>query len=243
MNSTKLYLIIFILPYLLQAQKTERLITVTGNAEVRVTPDEVILTLGVETQNKELEKAKNKNDTIIKRILNVAKDNDIEEKYIQTDYFDIEPKYENYYRHIEDFIGYSVKKSVVLTIQDLSKFEKILSQVLIAGANHVHGIKFRTTELRKHKDKARSLAIKAAKEKAMALASELGQNIGDPYEIKENSSGWWSDYGSWWGSNWYGNMSQNVIQNVDSPGFNSDETISLGQIKINANVTVSFELK
>jgi len=35
-----------------------RLITVTGDAEVRVVPDEVILTLGVETWNKDLAVAK-----------------------------------------------------------------------------------------------------------------------------------------------------------------------------------------
>ena len=40
----------------------DRTINVTGDAEVRVVPDEVILTLGVETDDMEIDVAKRKND-------------------------------------------------------------------------------------------------------------------------------------------------------------------------------------
>lgn len=233
------------LPFLLYAQDSDnRFITVMGNAEVRVVPDEVVLTLGVETRNIDLKKAKQENDSIVQNIFKVAIDQGIKEEHIQTDLFDIEPKYRDYDWEKEEFIGYFVRKSIVLTLRDISKFEDLLSKALEAGANFVHGINFRTTELRKHKDKARSLAIKAAKEKAIALAKDLGQEIGKPHDINENSSGWWSDYRSWWGSRWHGGMSQNVIQNMGmADPLESNGTIALGQININANVTVSFELK
>lgn len=222
-------------------QPGPRLITVTGDAEVRVTPDEVILTLGVETWNKDLSIAKTENDQRIQKIIDIAGKNGIEEKHIQTDYISIEPRYEHQYEH-RIFIGYFVRKSIVITLRDISKFENILSGVLEAGANYVHGIQFHTTELRKHRDQARSLAIKAAHEKANDLARELDQKVGKPYKIQENQSGWWSWYNSWWGSRWSGGMSQNVIQNTASPS-ESEGSISLGQIKVNARVTVSFELE
>ena len=107
-----------------------------------------------------------------------------------------------------------MRKSIVLTLRDISKFESILSNVLKAGANYVHGVQFRTTELRKHRDEARSLAIKAAQKKANDLAKELGQIVGKPYKIQENPSGWWSWYNSRWGARWSGGMTQNVIQNM-----------------------------
>lgn len=91
---------------------------------------------------------------------------------------------------------------------------------------------------------ARSLAIKAAREKAKDLAKELGQTVGDPHTIQENRSGWWSGYNSWWGSRWSGGMTQNVVQNVSgatAPG--DDGSIALGQINVNATVTVGFELE
>jgi len=237
--------IIIMLPFLSIAQQMEkRIITVNGDAEVRVVPDEVLLTFGVETNNKKLNLAKEENDQIIKNIFTVAKNLLVEQKHIQTDYLGIEPRYKDYYNHITDFIGYTVKKTIVITIRDLSKFEDVLTNVLGAGANHIHGIKFQTTELRKYKDQARSLAIKAAKEKATAMANELGQKISVPYNIQENNSGWWSGYNSWWGSRWSGLRSQNTIQNVQSPNpVENDGTIALGQIKVNASVTVSFELQ
>ena len=56
------------------AGKSEpRLITVTGDAEVRVVPDEVILTLGVETWNKELNIAKQENDQRTQKIIDIDK--------------------------------------------------------------------------------------------------------------------------------------------------------------------------
>ena len=51
------------------------------------------------------------------------------------------------------------------------------------GVNYVHGVEFRTTELRKHKDTARALAVKAAREKATAMAGELGPALGEPRTI------------------------------------------------------------
>ena len=78
----------------------------------------------------------------------------------------------------------------------------------------------------------------------MALASELGQSIGEPHSIQENRTWWGSGYNSWWCGRWAGGMSQNVVQN--SQGGNageSDSGIALGQIKVNATVSVSFELK
>jgi uncharacterized protein YggE len=142
-----------------------RLVTVNGDAEVKVAPDEVIITLGIETWDEDLSVAKNDNNRIVAKILETAKKKGIEEKHIQTDHISIEPRYRDQWEH-RTFIGYFVRKTVVVTLRDVDKFEPLLSSFLDAGANYVHGIQFRTTELRKHRDKARSLAINAAREKA-----------------------------------------------------------------------------
>jgi len=219
-----------------------RRITVTGEAQVRVVPDEVILTLGVETWDKNLNVAKNRNDEIVKRVLKLAGQYGIEPEHVQTDFLGVEPRYRDGYYEERDFIGYFVHKTVVITLRDLSRFEELLSATLQAGVNYVHGIDFRTTELRLHRDEARALAIKAAKEKAVALAGELGQQVGDPLTIQEEQSGWWSSYGAWWGSRWGTGMTQNVIQEVGGVSVLADSSVAPGQIDVTARVTVSFEL-
>jgi len=219
-----------------------RLITVTGDAEVRVVPDEVILTLGVETWDKNLGVAKRQNDKIVAKVLALATEYGIDAQHIQTDYVSIEPRYRNGYYEESDFIGYFVRKTIVITLRDLSKFENLLTSALGTGVNHVLGIEFRTTELRKHRDEARALAIKAAQEKAIALAGELGQEVGDPRMIREEHSGWWSGYNAWWGSRWGGAMAQNVVQELGGSTLTDESSIAPGQISVQARMSVTFEL-
>ena len=115
--------------------------------------------------------------------------------------------------------------------------------MLQAGATYIHGVDFRTTELRKYRDQARALAIKAAREKAEALARELGQQVGAPLHINEEQSGWYSWYGSWWGGR-YGNVAtQNVVQNAGGQAWGGEGTIAPGQISVTARVAVEFELQ
>lgn len=220
-----------------------RLITVTGDAEVRVVPDEVVLTLGIETWSKDLHVAKDQNDQIVADILALASDYGIDSQHVQTDYVSIEPRYRNGYYEESDFIGYFVRKSVVITLRDLTKFEDLLTDALDAGVNYVQGIQFQTTELREHRDEARALAIQAAEEKANALAEELGQRVGAPHTIQEVQSGWLSGYNAWWGSRWGGAMTQNVIQELDGVAWAGEGSLAPGQISVNARVSVTFELQ
>lgn len=224
-------------------QGNPRLISVTGEAEVRVVPDEVVLTVGVETRDENLSKAKSDNDERVRKVLDLADDYGIESKHIQTSYISIEPRYDDDYFGSEVLKDYWVRKTVVITLKDISKFEDLLTGLLEAEVNYVHGIQFRTSELRKHRDRARALAIKAAQEKAVDMAGELGQDVGRPWAINEYQSGWWSGYGSWWGSGWGGSMTQNVIQDV-GVGLDSGEgTLAPGQITVKAQVNVSFEME
>ena len=216
-------------------------ISVTGEAEVRIVPDEVILTLGVETWNKNMEIAKGQNDAIVARVFDVAEDHGIAPEHVQTDWVSIDPRYYNGSYEGRDFIGYFVHKTVEIRLRDLDQFEDLLSSVLEAGVNYVHGIQFRTTELRKYRDEARALAIQAAREKAEALAGELGQGVGDPVMIQEVQNSWWSGYNSWWGSSW-NTMTQNVIQEMGSGDLAGDGSLAPGQIGITARVSVVFQL-
>ena len=225
----------------LQEQVAPRLITTTGEAEVLVVPDEVILTLGVETSNKQLSLAKRQNDEIVAQVLAAAQARGVASKHLQTDHISIEPRYRDSYEQ-RDFIGYFVRKTIVVTLQDISTFEDLLSDVLAVGASNVHGIQFRTTELRKHRDAARTLAIRAAREKAVTLAGELGQEVGQPHDIREDQSQWWSWYNAWWGGR-ASTMTQNVIQEGGSVPQGTEGTLAPGQISVTAKVTVSFEME
>ncbi len=222
--------------------KEPGLISVTGDADVRVIPDQVLLTLGIETQDADLTKAKARNDEVAAGLLALAEEYDIAARNVQTDYISVFPVYEDEYSVRSRLVAYRVQRMVVITLSDISRFEGLLSDALLAGANHVHGVQFRTTELRKHRDQARALALRAAREKAEALTAELGLRVGEPRTITEEYSGWWSWYDSWWGSRYGGSMAQNVVQEVGSAGYAPDSALAPGQITVNARISVTFEI-
>jgi uncharacterized protein YggE len=225
------------------AQETlSRQVSVTGEAEVRVVPDEVVLTLGIETHDYQLAVAKSQNDAVVQRVLALATEFDIPPEHVQTDYIGVNPRYASGCYELCDPIGYVVHKSVVITLRDLSRFEGLLTAALNTGVNYVQGIEFRTTELRKYRDEARALAVRAAQEKATALAGELGEKTGKPQTIQEQQGSWWSGYGAWWGSRWGNAMTQNTVQEYQGTPLGVDASVAPGQISIRASVAVAFEL-
>lgn len=221
-------------------------ITVTGDAVVNVKPDKITISFGIETSDKQISVAKQKNDDIWKKAVAAFKECGVPEKEIQTDHLSLEPRYKPEYER-ENFLGYFVRNTLVVTLDDTAKVEELVTKALEAGVNYIHGIDFQTTELKKAREQARELALKAAKEKAEKMAAVLGQSVGKPIFINENQTGSpWGYNSSWWG--WgYGrdrgvSQSQNVRERGGGTGEVS-ETIALGKISIRANATVTFELK
>ena len=217
------------------------MISVSGSAEVKVAPDEIYLRLGVETRHPNLEDAKKQNDASVSKALAFLKTSNVKGKDVQTDFVSIEPNYDNDISRTRPVI-FVVRKSIEVKLTSIESFEGLLTGLLTNGVNNVHGIEFRTSQLRKHRDTARAMAVRAAREKADALASELGVKRGKVYNINASEwGGWWSSSSSYWGGRYGGGMYQNAVQNVSSAAPESaDSTLSVGQINVSATVNVSF---
>ncbi|HSS21339.1 MAG TPA: SIMPL domain-containing protein [Pyrinomonadaceae bacterium] len=217
------------------------LITVSGQAEVLVIPDEVVFNLKVVSLEKELPAAQAKNDRTVKSLLELAHQYEIPANHIQTSSITLDQRYsdEDVTKKPSVFLGYTVTKKVVMILRDVSTADALLADIFKAGVSQIEDVDFRTTQIRKYKDQARALAMKAAQEKAVALTKEIGQNIGKAYSIVEEgvNNGYLSN-------NFMAN-SQGRNASVGVGGSYSDEesTIALGQISITARVVVSFELK
>ena len=220
-------------------------IMVNGEAVVKVEPDQILITFGVETWDNDIMIAKQKNNDIMKKAMAVIKDFKIPDTDVQTDYLSVEPRYDDNYDK-RNFIGYFIRNTFVVTLSDPEKVEDLVTSVLQSGVNYIHGISFQTTQFKKYREQARDLALNAAKEKAEKMAGSLGQSIGEPLQINEGYGGsdWWY-YNNWsgWGYNRSNVMSQNIVQNIQNSSGQLSETIALGKISIKANVSVTFELK
>jgi uncharacterized protein YggE len=222
-------------------------ISVTGEATVYVQPDKILITLGVETWDMEVVVAKNENNEILARTVDAIKSLGLTDKDYQTDHLSIEPRWREVHdRQPREFLGYFVRNTMVVTLTDVNKIEALITDVLKAGVNHLHGIDFQSTEFKKHREEARELALKAAREKAEKMAAVLDEEIGAVLEIQEHGGNPWyaSNWNSWGSSRAGGGyaMNQNAIVVQEGPASNS-ETVALGKIGITISVSIVFELK
>lgn len=211
------------------------LITVSGQAEIMVVPDEAVFNLRAVTVDKDLQNAQLRNDEVVKKVLALARKYQIPATQVQTGRISLE---ESYSREEEEkpkvFLGYVVRKSIAIILRDVSKAELLLADIFKTGITTIDDVEFRTTEIRKFKDQARAMAIRAAQEKASALAKEIGQSIGKAYSIAEEGAD----------NNNANSNSTNFRPSGVLGSYSAEEsTIALGQISITARVVVSFELK
>ena len=246
-RSTILILILLCSAFSSSAQESEKLpvITVSGTAEVQIAPDEAVFSIDVTKTNKDLQAAKRLNDESVGKILELTRRFSISPQNVQTTQIAVDMKYESIRdaktRIFSDdgdeigkrvFRGYEVSKSVTVRLTDLSRFEEFFAEVLKTGVSGVNSVKFETSKLRENKDKAREMAMKAAKEKATAMAAAVGQTIGRAIKITEaNVGGQFANYSA-----------NSNVTGTAGVFTESLVTFAPGAIKIEAQVTVSFLL-
>jgi uncharacterized protein len=210
----------------------QRLVSVNGTAEINVAPDEAILSVGFDSHDRELAAAKAQNDSRVKKALAVAHEAGIDEKDIQTSALSLGPNYCE--EKIPKLFGYDASQTITLTLRGLSRYEALMTNLLQAGVNRVDGVQFRVSDPRKFKDEARSQAIRAAREKAAAMAAELGQSLGKPWEIAE--LGQEEPYAI--------NAIQYSAGLRERNAFTIEQTpLASGQVSIRALVRISFQLE
>jgi uncharacterized protein YggE len=240
----------FCLAFSAAAQEIDKMpmLTVTGTAEVMVAPDEVLFSLDVTKTDKDLQIAKRTNDETVGKILELARRFSVAPQDVKTDAISVEMKYESIrdpkkkvYDEDGDeigtkiFKGYEVSKTVTVRLRNISRFEEFFSEVLKTGITEVNSVKFETSKLRENKDLARDMAMKAAREKAVAMSAAIGQTIGKAIRITEGNVVNQS----------YSSNNYNINSNITSTVGNFSQSVATfapGAIKVEAQVTVSFLL-
>lgn len=244
-------LLILLFVAVVNAQDIDKMPTIvtTGTAEIFVDPDQVSISLNVEKNSMDLQKAKSENDAAVEKIIAETKKFGIEPKDVKTRRISVDMLYEYIQGKDEKvldeygdevgrkvFKGYEVSKSIEVLLRDVSKFEAFYSALLETGLTEINSVTFSTSKIREFKDQARTEAMKAAKEKASAMAGAVDQRIGKAVRIIEGTVG--SNYIA-------GGAVSNFSANVTSQSGTVSETVAEfgpGSISVTANVTVTFAL-
>ena len=172
---------------------TGRSVQVSGAAVINVVPDRALVQLGVQSNGTSPDLVQSANRQAIQRVIAAVRALGLDAKDIATDYYIVYPVYEDY--NALAIRGYRIDNTVSITLRDVSLADDAILAAIKAGANEVLDVQFYTSELRKYRDQARDLAMKAAGEKAQALAGAAGAQAGCVLSISENT--WSQYYGSW----------------------------------------------
>lgn len=194
-----------------------RVVRVVGTGEVRVPPDRAVVEVGVEKQAISAKTAKQLADAAARKLLASVRENGVEEKDVQTASLSLQPHYD-------------AQQTLTITVRDLAKLDSLLESLIQAGGNRINSIEYETNDLRKYRDQARDMAVRAAREKAESLARSLGQGIGKAFSIEEVPE-----------SAYQSSALANTAFEVNLSPRKSPSTAP-GQNTISATVVVSFEL-
>ena len=164
-------------------------IWVTGRGEVTTTPDLAMLSVGVEAKAVTVEQARNQAAQAMNQMLQALKARGIQDRDIQTRFFNISPEYTfNDRLRRQELVGYVVNNQVSVTIRDIESVGQTIDEVATAGGDlvRIQGVSFTVEDTEALESQARERAVKALMAKAQQIAELAGVQLGKPVFLSES---------------------------------------------------------
>lgn len=149
----------------------------TGEGVVSVKPDQVTLTLGVVTQASTADVAAAQNAKQLTEVLAQLRKDLGEGADIRTAGYSLNPRYTRPVNGNPTVDGYTAANSLLIKLDDLTKTGALIDAATRTGANNVNGIQFGLKNEQASRAQALSLAAKAARANAEAIAGSLGLHV------------------------------------------------------------------
>ena len=165
-------------------------ISVTGEANVSVAPDQAQIEGGVTSDAKTAREASEANNAAMGKVLLALKGAGIEGRDYQTSRLSLQPQFATPSKASErpGIVSFRASNRVTVRIRDVTKVANVIDVLVGAGANDIGGINFTVTQASKHLDEAREKAIADARRKAEIYAKAAGVTLGAPLSISEEGA-------------------------------------------------------
>lgn len=163
---------------------------VSGLGKATATPDIVVLTLGVESQQKTVAEAQKDAVNAMNGIMQVLKSNGIADKDIQTSSYNIQQVTRwDEKQSIYDIVGYKVSNILNIKIRNIEKAGSIIDAAAASGGDliRVNGINFSVDDPTPVYKIAREKAVLYAAEKAKQMAQLSGVKLGKLLYLTESN--------------------------------------------------------
>lgn len=203
---------------------TNGTITVSGEHTLYVDPDQAVVSIGIVTNDQNLETAQSQNQQLSSKVVQSLLNNGVAKEDIQTSNYQVFPQY-NYEDGKQTFKGYEVRQVFRVTIKTIEHVGEIIDDAIKSGANRVENIQFVQSEPIESYRQALALAYQEAYQKALTLSSQSNQQLNPkPKSITEQSRPVAAPY-----------MNTAYLKAADE-----STAVQPGQIAVTAIITVEF---
>ena len=150
-------------------------LSVRGEAELEKPADQLRLTVGVRTENKEAAAALDANSATMRKVVQAVERIGLSEDEYETGRFSIRPTYSRRPRQAEpdwrpQIVGYEIVNSIVIKTKQMDLAGKLIGAANKAGANSIDSIGFELSDPRSYRAEAIQQATRHALSDAAALA-------------------------------------------------------------------------
>lgn len=213
-------------------------ITVEGTGEATAIPDVARISFSVTEKATTVADAQEKATAKMDKALEAVATLGIEEADTKTISYNVYPQYE--YQNCSmgycpptysspRIIGYEVSQTIEVTIRDTAIAGDVLAALGATEVQNISGPNFTVEDEDSVKMEAREIAITKAKEKAKALAKELGVSLGKVVSFYENQP-YPMDYG-------YGGDMRMEASVASAP------KLPVGEQETSVTVSITYELR
>lgn len=192
---TTLLALLLVTPAVAAEPSTLRTITVSGQSERSIAPDEAHLTINFGALDKKLENAKTAHDKKLQEVLSITKAAGIAEAQVKTLSFTTQPQY-TWQTNKQVFRGYRVQSTFDVTVRETSKLGELMDKLSSAGLEAGDGqewgsllsLSYHISNPEKIRNEMLADAIRNARAKAENMASAAGGKVGDVVQINESAA-------------------------------------------------------
>lgn len=204
-------------------QPSQRVISVTGEGKVSVTPDTAILTIGAEIFDPDPAVAQRELERRIDAMVAVFRQAGIPEQSIKTVVYSLTVE-RDWQQPSGPITGYRVTHLLEVHVRPIDQLGELLGRAVQAGANSVTGISFSVANPAPALRQARELAVRDALEKAAQLAQFSGVGLGRPVRISES-------------------LAAPPIPVVGAGGGSDAKVLPIGELTITVNVAIDYAIQ
>jgi hypothetical protein len=209
-----------------------RIVTVTGEGIVRVTPDMASVSFGIVTVADDPETARSQNAEASSTAMNAVRELGIEERYIRLETLQLQP-YREYDEELRRYVekGFEASRQVVVEVHDLEMLPTLITRIVQQGANRLNHVAYELQDRDQARNEALREAALNAREKAVLIVETLGLQLGELRQVNEQIFDFPRPF-----------MRMESMEAMSRDAAPEPDAYAPGELEVRATLNVTFEV-